>query len=535
LKYYEEEGIYSYQNQMMPYCQWYPSGDTSGCFRYYPDEWMTFQIHVVPGPYGTDQTSAGGATYRGFTNSTYELWVARENQPSVLVHRQTGLVLQSNDPDHKYGKVWLLPFNTNKDASEVHQDASTWYDELIISRSRIPDPMVETTSDSSPTIAFSATPTTVAVGENVTLNWSSSNATLCQASDGWSGMKGVNGSETITNLTQSTTFALTCSGDNGSVAEQVRVTVSSIGDTALAALASSIGPKEWIQMNVDSSLPNANLPHQITAYADGAVWDSANQTMFWVGSQAHTAYFGLLEYDAKSDTWTENHAFDSGGHSYDGLALNPHTGELYFQHLDSNVIKKYSNGQWTNLPALPYPANYATPLVWFPDMDNGNGALVHIGPLDDLAWFDGSSWHRIPFSGINWGSFSIFAQYNPVTKTVWFGGGSNNNQVTYKLDRNLNLTRMPDAPFTLHVGRSMHSVDPVSGKYLVINNDAELYEFDINAGTWTPVTESINSPLNTFSMNATLQFHVPIPELGVIMFVQEFYSEERVYLYKHSQ
>jgi hypothetical protein len=101
---------------------------------------MTFQMHVIIGPYGTATTSAGGGTYTGFTNSTYELYLAREGQSSVLLHRQTGIVLQSDSPDHKFGKVWLLPYNTSKDASEVHEESSTWYDELIISRSRIPDP-----------------------------------------------------------------------------------------------------------------------------------------------------------------------------------------------------------------------------------------------------------------------------------------------------------------------------------------------------------------------------------------------------------
>jgi hypothetical protein len=40
----------------------------------------------------------------------------------------------------EYGKVWLLPYQSDKNASQVHADAYTWYDELIISKSRLADP-----------------------------------------------------------------------------------------------------------------------------------------------------------------------------------------------------------------------------------------------------------------------------------------------------------------------------------------------------------------------------------------------------------
>ena len=40
----------------------------------------------------------------------------------------------------KYGQVWLLPYNTGKDASVAHPETYTWYDDLIISRQRIADP-----------------------------------------------------------------------------------------------------------------------------------------------------------------------------------------------------------------------------------------------------------------------------------------------------------------------------------------------------------------------------------------------------------
>ena len=106
-----------------------PNGN---CFRYYPDEWMTFQLRIKPGPRVKDE----------FTNSFVSLWMGRENRPSELVidWGPYNLTAGHSGENQRFGKVWLLPYNTGKDPSEAHPVAYTWYDELIISRARIPDP-----------------------------------------------------------------------------------------------------------------------------------------------------------------------------------------------------------------------------------------------------------------------------------------------------------------------------------------------------------------------------------------------------------
>jgi hypothetical protein len=102
------------------------------CFRYYPDEWMTFQLRVKTGPRVKDE----------FANSYVSLWMARENKPSEPVINWGPYNLTAGPPgeNQQFGKVWLLPYNTGKDPGQPHPVAYTWYDELIISRSRIPDP-----------------------------------------------------------------------------------------------------------------------------------------------------------------------------------------------------------------------------------------------------------------------------------------------------------------------------------------------------------------------------------------------------------
>ena len=43
--------------------------------------------------------------------------------------------------NQRYGKVFLQPYMTYKDATQVHPLGQTWYDEVIISTQQLPDPI----------------------------------------------------------------------------------------------------------------------------------------------------------------------------------------------------------------------------------------------------------------------------------------------------------------------------------------------------------------------------------------------------------
>ena len=111
----------------------YTAAKVPPCIGYRPDEWMTFQIHVKVGTWYTNNKN-----YR--RDSLVEFWVGFQGEPSRLVIRMDGYDLANEDAAAKYGKVWLSPYNTSKDASAVYAQTYTWYDDLIVSRTRIPDP-----------------------------------------------------------------------------------------------------------------------------------------------------------------------------------------------------------------------------------------------------------------------------------------------------------------------------------------------------------------------------------------------------------
>ena len=110
-------------------------------------------------------------------NSFVELWIAREGQPSELAIAWGPYNLSAGSPgaNQKFGKVWLLPYNTRKDASVAYPETYTWYDELIISRTRIADPVTSSGGDPGDTTPPSPTglQATPAPGQ-ITLSWNAS-------------------------------------------------------------------------------------------------------------------------------------------------------------------------------------------------------------------------------------------------------------------------------------------------------------------------------------------------------------------------
>lgn len=80
-------------------------------------------------------------------------------------------------------------------------------------------------SPPAPTVSFSASPTTINVGNPSTLTWSSTNATSCTGTGGWNQNLATSGSMAVTPPV-TTTYNITCTGSGGtSPVKSVKVTV----------------------------------------------------------------------------------------------------------------------------------------------------------------------------------------------------------------------------------------------------------------------------------------------------------------------
>ena len=88
--------------------------------------------------------------------------------------------------------------------------------------------VVVSVGSAQPTITLTAQPSTVGHGQNSTLTWSSTDATVCAASGGWSGAMPPSGTQDTGALLASTDYDLSCTGPGGTAAQSVTVTVDSV-------------------------------------------------------------------------------------------------------------------------------------------------------------------------------------------------------------------------------------------------------------------------------------------------------------------
>ncbi len=82
-------------------------------------------------------------------------------------------------------------------------------------------PGAATSGSPAPTLSLAVDATRIAPDGSTTLTWSSTGATDCSASGGWSGTRGTSGSAGTGSHTGSTVFTLVCSGAGGSATQSV--------------------------------------------------------------------------------------------------------------------------------------------------------------------------------------------------------------------------------------------------------------------------------------------------------------------------
>ncbi|MDO8600546.1 MAG: hypothetical protein Q7R73_02920 [bacterium] len=99
-----------------------------------------------------------------------------------------------------------------------------------------------------PTVTISASPNSIIAGDSSVLSWSSSNATSCTASNGWSGNKSLSGSQTVT-PNQTTSYIITCSNSAGSASDSTTVSVTPVQQPQLPTVDIIANPGNIIEGN----------------------------------------------------------------------------------------------------------------------------------------------------------------------------------------------------------------------------------------------------------------------------------------------
>jgi hypothetical protein len=130
----------------------------------------------------------------------------------------------------------------------------------------------------APTVALSASPKTIASGSSSTLTWSSTNATSCTASGGWTGTEATSGTQSVS-PNSTTTYSLTCTGAGGTTSPaSATVTVS------------ATSPNVTITVNPAQTHPISPYIYGIDGNSNASTPNVPDVTIFRMGGNRWTAY-----------------------------------------------------------------------------------------------------------------------------------------------------------------------------------------------------------------------------------------------------
>jgi hypothetical protein len=162
-------------------------------------------------------------------------------------------------------------------------------------------------------VSLNGSPTSLASGGSTTLSWTSTNATGCVASGGWSGAKALSGSEVIPSITASTTYAIECSGTGGTARGSVSVTVSA-GSSTITGL--NFPSNGTTSQDIRFRFTGANL---LPMYPATYIWrvnlrqqPGYYTTFFWGPDGAFTgnSYYGAHPYPDGGGSNTGTHKWE---------------------------------------------------------------------------------------------------------------------------------------------------------------------------------------------------------------------------------
>jgi hypothetical protein len=146
-------------------------------------------------------------------------------------------------------------------------------------------PIPEPDPEPVPTVTFTSSSSSVDSGQSATLSWSTSNASSCQAADGWSGGRPLSGSESTGAITSSTTFSLTCAGPGGSVSRSETVAVNA-------------APAPTVTFNAADSLIDSGASTLLTWSASNTSGCTASGG--WTGNRASSGSESIGPLTARS-------------------------------------------------------------------------------------------------------------------------------------------------------------------------------------------------------------------------------------------
>jgi hypothetical protein len=295
-------------------------------------------------------------------------------------------------------------------------------------------------------------------------------------------------------------------------------TTSGGSSSALATLATSLSSGQWASFTMGGmnlSLLDVGNGHSITEYASRGHWDPVHKKIqFW----GHGHYSGtkLITWDDATNQWSLGieAGFDSLGHAYYHLALDPLTGDLYLrQYSTGRVKKKPYGGAWVEIASHHNVANQvAGGLEWSPALNGGSGGLVFCDQLSAETWNPSTNGWTLRSTSLALGPYSNWIA--AAAGQVYFGGG-NGSSAMFRMSTSGALSSAPATPIQAGVGAGIVMRHPDGNQLLMFGQGTtgSIHRFD--GTSW------LSHGTHQIGGSTNLWFGVPVSDYGIVLFVAQ--------------
>ncbi len=303
------------------------------------------------------------------------------------------------------------------------------------------------------------------------------------------------------------------------------------GETALSKLAESMEPGTWAELETERpdrlwSAPPPGRGLHIGTWSDDAHWDSRTGQFLFFGVRQTRKF---VAYSEEDNAWRviDFHEEENApgleqrfGHQYSGNAHDPVRSHFYTNNRRYNVL----DNTWEALPSWQRVSRERSMTISYSTGMDRLFVLIH-QPRGVLRFFDAGegAWkdhETIPVHG-----YHSLARDNPFREEVLFVGGNDSEAVAI-VTKDGTVKQMKDFPEPITVRSAIVTVDPLSGRYLMMANNRAFYEFDSENNEYRLIDNFTETPLPFPPRSAPLVAF--IPEYGVTM-----WADQNVMLYKH--
>lgn len=201
--------------------------------------------------------------------------------------------------------------------------------------------LIAGSAQAAPTVNLIADPTAGTAPLTVILTWTSTGAATCAASGGWSGSKALNGSQTLTGISATTNYTLTCTASTGPILLTWTPPTTNVDGSPLTDLAAYV----VYRASTEGGLETTSNTFEVLAPASSFT-QNAPVGLRWFGIKARNST-GVLS--VMSNTVSKNVIGDSADATATitiGTQPNPPTGITVTQTLAMELRISSSGVAW---------------------------------------------------------------------------------------------------------------------------------------------------------------------------------------------